>query len=159
MIVHDEELNKLWLFDCDGVYIDISKTDTIIADGPGDHTDWAISQRYVTELKSTLEGSIKDVDDASKARDQGLAGSISQTTEALGRDINDVDNSAKAREQELVEDYTQKYSSLDNDIEILTDGVNQLTEITRQFIDITDTGLPIDPDPDVFYYTTEEVES
>lgn len=48
-IVHDEVRNKIWLFDCDGVYLDMSKTNIIVVDEEGDSREFAISQRFVTD--------------------------------------------------------------------------------------------------------------
>lgn len=156
MIVRDDAQGVIWLFDCDGVYMNITCSPTPIADGPGDNTDYAASQRFVTEIKTNGEQAVADATAASISRDENLGAGIVAAKAELMTAITDVDNGAKGREQALKTDYTQKYNSLDNDIETLTDVTNQLVSITRQFIDITDSGMPAYPDPDVFYYTVEE---
>lgn len=48
-IVHDTVRNKIYLFDCDGVFLNVSKSYVIVTDEAGDSPDLAISQRFTTD--------------------------------------------------------------------------------------------------------------
>lgn len=65
-IVHDTVNNKIWLFDCDGVFLNASKTFVRVRDELGESETNAISQRAVTqalnELKDELFTSLADTD-------------------------------------------------------------------------------------------------
>lgn len=127
MIVHDPVRGKIWLFDCDGVYLDMSKTNVTVVDEYGESTEYAASQRLVTYTHDTLDTKIDGVDEASHDRDDILEGKITTETETRGSEDARLEREAKAREQDMIDDYTAKYQSLDNDIETLTRTTNTLT--------------------------------
>lgn len=116
MIVHDPVRGKIWLFDCDGVYLDMSKTNVTVVDEYGVSTDYAASQALVTRTNDRVTA----VDQASHERDDILEGKIDD--EIANRKAADtaMDNATRAREQAMADDYTAKYQTLDNDIETLT---------------------------------------
>lgn len=128
MIVHDPVLGKIWLFDCDGVYLDMSKTNVTVVDEFGPSESYAASQRLVTEVKTLAEG----FDEASHQRDDALDQKIDETKEDLTATINANDVATRAREQALRDDYTNKYQTLDNDIETLTRVTDGLTTDVEQ---------------------------
>lgn len=128
MIVHDPVLGKIWLFDCDGVFLDMSKTNVTVVDEFGPSESYAASQRLVTEVKTLAEG----FDEASHLRDDELDDKIDTTKEELTTTINANDVATRAREQALKDDYTNKYQTLDNDIETLTRVTDGLTTDVEQ---------------------------
>ena len=120
MIVHDPVLGKIWLFDCDGVFLDMSKTNVTVVDEYGESTEYAASQRLVTDTHDTLNAKIDGVDEASHDRDNVLDGKIADEAALRASEDARLDREAKAREQIITDDYTAKYQSLDNNIETLT---------------------------------------
>lgn len=128
MIVHDPVLGKIWLFDCDGVFLDMSKTNVTVVDEFGPSESYAASQRLVTEVKTLAES----FDEASHLRDDELDDKIDTTKEELTATINANDVATRAREQALRDDYTNKYQTLDNDIETLTRVTDGLTTDVEQ---------------------------
>lgn len=127
MIVHDPVLGKIWLFDCDGVFLDMSKTNVTVVDEYGDSQEYAASQSLVTRTKNNLDERITGVDEASHERDVALDGKIDRAVEALEGEDARIERESKSRDQAITDDYTQKYNSLDNDIETLTRVTNGLT--------------------------------
>lgn len=128
MIVHDPVRGKIWLFDCDGVYLDMSKTNVTVVDEYGESVDYAASQRLVTATRDLANG----IDQASHERDDVLSGRISDEVEARTNEDARLDREARAREQDMIDDYTAKYQSLDNDIETLTRVTDGLTTDVEQ---------------------------
>lgn len=126
MIVHDPVLGKIWLFDCDGVFLDMSKTNVTVVDEYGVSPEYAASQRLVTATKDDLDSKIEGVDEAAHERDDDLDEKIKKVDEDLTEEIGNVEIESVARDQELEDDYTRKYNSLDNDIETLTRTVDTL---------------------------------
>lgn len=128
MIVHDPVRGKIWLFDCDGVYLDMSKTNVTVVDEYGVSTDYAASQALVTRTNDRVTA----VDQASHERDDVLEGKIND--EIANRKAADtaMDNATRAREQAMTDDYTAKYQTLDNDIETLTRVTDGLTTDVEQ---------------------------
>lgn len=120
MIVHDEVLGKVWLFDCDGVFLDMSKTNVAVVDDYGESTEYAASQRLVTATKDTLTERIGEVETASQEGDAALDAKIDDEVDTLEQEITSVESESIARDNALEADYTQKYNTLDNDIETLT---------------------------------------
>lgn len=127
MIVHDPVRGKIWLFDCDGVFLDMSKTNVTVVDEYGESTEYAASQRLVTSTHDTLDTKIEGVDEAAHVRDDILDGKIADEAALRASEDARLDREAKAREQDIVDDYTAKYQSLDNDIETLTRVTDGLT--------------------------------
>ena len=123
MVVHDPVLGKIWLFDCDGVFLDMSKTDVTVVDEYGESVDYAASQRLVTATNNRTT----DIDTASHERDDALDHKIDQEVQTLEGTISGVDSRSWSRDQAITDDYTAKYQSLDNDIETLTRVTNGLT--------------------------------
>lgn len=123
MVVHDPVLGKIWLFDCDGVFLDMSKTDVTVVDEYGESVEYAASQRLVTATNDRITG----VDTASHERDDALDHKIDQEVQTLEGTISGVDSRSWSRDQAITDDYTAKYQSLDNDIETLTRVTNGLT--------------------------------
>lgn len=120
MIVHDEVLGKVWLFDCDGVFLDMSKTNVTVVDDYGESTEYAASQRLVTATKDALTERIGEAETASQERDAALDAKIDDEVDTLEQEIASVESESIARDNALEADYTQKYNTLDNDIEALT---------------------------------------
>lgn len=123
MIVHDPVRGKIWLFDCDGVYLDMSKTNVTVVDEYGVSTDYAASQALVTRTNDR----VTEIDQASHERDDILDGKIADEVEARTNEDARLDREARAREQDMIDDYTAKYQTLDNDIETLTRATDGLT--------------------------------
>ena len=123
MIVHDPVRGKIWLFDCDGVYLDMSKTNVTVVDEYGESVEYAASQRLVTATRDLANG----IDQASHERDDVLDGKIADEIETRTNEDARLDREARAREQAMTDDYTAKYQSLDNDIEALTRVTDGLT--------------------------------
>lgn len=123
MIVHDPVRGKIWLFDCDGVYLDMSKTNVTVVDEYGVSTDYAASQALVTRTNDRITA----IDQASHERDDVLEGKIDDEIETRTNEDARLDREARAREQDMIDDYTAKYQSLDNDIETLTRVTDGLT--------------------------------
>lgn len=132
MIVHDEALGKIWLFDCDGVYLDMSKTNVTVVDDYGESAEYAASQSLVTRTNDNLTAQIQGVDEASHLRDDELDDKIDGESERLEAKIDANDVATRGREQEMTDDYTTKYQSLDNDIETLTRVTDGLTTDVEQ---------------------------
>lgn len=80
-IVIDDAREKRWLFDCDGVYNDI--TEVKVADELGDSPNHAISQRAATEAVNGLVHDLEIETDARIAADEELGEAIDE--EALAR--------------------------------------------------------------------------
>ena len=127
MIVHDPVLGKIWLFDCDGVFLDMSKTNVTVVDDYGESVEYAASQSLVTRTHDTLDERITGVDEASHERDDDLDHKIDGEVEDLEAEDARIERESKSRDQALEDDYTQKYQSLDNDIETLTRVTDGLT--------------------------------
>lgn len=127
VIVHDPVRGKIWVFDCDGVFLDASKTNITVVDEYGESAEYAASQSLVTRTHDTLDTKIDGVDEASHDRDDILDGKIADEIELRASEDARLDREAKAREQEMTDDYTAKYQSLDNDIETLTRVTDNLT--------------------------------
>ena len=132
VIVHDPVRGKIWLFDCDGVFLDMSKTNVTVVDEYGESVEYAASQRLVTDTHDTLDTKIDGVDEASHGRDDILDDKIDGEIELRASEDARLDREAKAREQEMTDDYTAKYQSLDNDIETLTRVTDGLTTDVEQ---------------------------
>lgn len=126
MIVHDEVLGKVWLFDCDGVFLDMSKTNVTVVDDYGESTEYAASQRLVTATKDALTERIGEAETASQERDAALGAKIDDEVDTLEQEIASVESESIARDNALEADYTQKYNTLDNDIEALTRTTDKL---------------------------------
>lgn len=86
-IVVDEAREKRWLFDCDGVYHDITKTQVVSE--RGDSEEYAASQKWVTEEVVALEGAIADEEQARKDADAALQDNID--AEAADREAADIE--------------------------------------------------------------------
>lgn len=128
MIVHDPVRGKIWLFDCDGVFLDMSKTNVTVVDEYGESVEYAASQRLVTEVRDLANG----IDQASHERDDVLDGKIADEVRDRTDEDARLDREARAREQGIIDDYTAKYQTLDNDIETLTRVTDGLTTDVEQ---------------------------
>lgn len=132
VIVHDPVRGKIWLFDCDGVFLDMSKTNVTVVDEYGESAEYAASQSLVTRTHDTLDTKIEGVDEASHLRDDELDDKIDGESERLEAKIDANDVATRGREQAMTDDYTAKYQSLDNDIETLTRVTDGLTTDVEQ---------------------------
>lgn len=132
VIVHDPVRGKIWLFDCDGVFLDMSKTNVTVVDEYGESAEYAASQSLVTRTKDSLTTQIEGVDEASHLRDDELDDKIDGESERLDAKIDANDVATRGREQEMTDDYTAKHQSLDNDIETLTRVTDGLTTDVEQ---------------------------
>lgn len=128
MIVHDPVRGKIWLFDCDGVFLDMSKTNVTVVDEYGESVEYAASQRLVTEVRDLANG----IDQASHERDDVLDGKVADEVRNRTDEDARLDREARAREQGMIDDYTAKYQTLDNDIEALTRVTDGLTTDVEQ---------------------------
>ena len=128
MIVHDPVRGKIWLFDCDGVFLDMSKTNVTVVDEYGESVEYAASQHLVTEVRDLANG----IDQASHERDDILDGKIADEVRTRTDEDARLDREARAREQGIIDDYTAKYQTLDNDIETLTRVTDGLTTDVEQ---------------------------
>lgn len=128
MIVHDPVRGKIWLFDCDGVFLDMSKTNVTVVDEYGESVEYAASQRLVTATRDLANG----IDQASHERDDILDGKIADEVRNRTDEDARLDREARAREQGIIDDYTAKYQTLDNDIETLTRVTDGLTTDVEQ---------------------------
>ena len=86
-IVVDEAREKRWLFDCDGVYHDITKTQVVSERGGSE--EYAASQKWVTEEVVALEGAIADEEQARKDADAALQDNID--AEIADREAADIE--------------------------------------------------------------------
>lgn len=59
-IVHDNELNRVWFFDCDGVFE--SKTNIAVRNEGGESTTDAISQKFVTDNLNNINEDIDELE-------------------------------------------------------------------------------------------------
>ena len=132
VIVHDPVRGKIWLFDCDGVFLDMSKTNVTVVDEYGESAEYAASQSLVTRTHDTLDTKIDGVDESSHLRDDELDDKIDGESERLDAKIDANDVATRGREQTMTDDYTAKYQSLDNDIETLTRVTDGLTTDVEQ---------------------------
>lgn len=89
MIIVDPTRRKTWLFDCDGVFLDITRG--IVVSERGDSEEWAASQKWVTEEVTALEN-----------MDQSLLDKI--VAEEIARQAEDKDIWDKIEEIELSSD-------------------------------------------------------
>lgn len=127
MIVHDPVLGKIWLFDCDGVFLDMSKTNIIVVNEAGDSDTYAISQQFVTNAITDLNAIINSVDTSAQNRDTTLQNNLDEAVETLNTNIAQVNTDAITRETQLAAAINAHVDTLDNDIENLTAITNSLT--------------------------------
>ena len=119
-IVYDEVLGNIWLFDCDGIYLNMSKTDVRVVNELGDSTEYAVSQKLLTDNISGFDTAINDVDEASQIRDAELESNIDAAVQELNRSIQNVNLEAVRREQTISNELGSQISTIDNDVERLT---------------------------------------
>lgn len=132
MIVHDPVLGKIWLFDCDGVFLDMSKTNVIVVNEAGQSDSYAISQQFVTNAIADLRAGIEGVDEASHTRDDELGERITGVNQSLTQSINQVNSNAIARENVIANNLSSNVSRIDGDIATLDTTTRQLTTEVNQ---------------------------
>lgn len=136
-IVIDETRDKQWLFDCDGVFTDITGSDIEIANEFGDKTGAAISQKFFTDTVETLNSDINLALDGLEAEiatreeaDTALAGDIlAERTARINADA--------ALEQDIVEEAAARASAdsaLSSSVESLSSSLSS-EEAARQAAD------------------------
>ena len=128
-IVYDPVWGKIWLFDCDGTFLDMSKTNVIVVNEAGDSDTYAISQQFVTNAISDLNTSINNVDEASQIRAATIEAGLEQAVEELEAGIENATAEAIRRETQLANTLNAHVNVLDNDIENLTTVTNNLTDL------------------------------
>lgn len=65
-LIIDEARHKKYLFDCDGVFTDI--TNPLVVSERGDSEDFAASQKWVTDIDDKVDGLAEDLGDEIQAR-------------------------------------------------------------------------------------------
>lgn len=144
MIVHDPVKNKIWLFDCDGVFLDMTKTNIIVVDGPGDSADYAISQRYVTESLNNLNANLIEFDENAQIRDGQILAELDEEVERIDLDIARVNTEAIERETNIQTALTNSINLLRNDIETLTRIVDNNTNAINTINNTAVFGVVLD---------------
>lgn len=124
-IVHDEARGKIWLFDCDGVFLDMSKTNVRVVNEYGQSEEYAIGQKFFTDEMAATNATIITVDEASQARDADITNDLNEATETLQANINTVNTNAITRDTQLANTLNAHVTALDNDVENLTDITTQ----------------------------------
>lgn len=126
-IVHDTARNHVWLFDCDGTYLDLTKTDVTVVNEAGDSEVFAISQQFVTREIARLDALAATIDTESQDRDRELVNSIYQAKTELNAAIAKVNTDAIQRETDIRNALEAHCKALDNSVDNLTRVTNLLT--------------------------------
>lgn len=109
-IVRDTVNNRIWLFDCDGVYLNVSRTWVTVRDELGDSDTDAIAQRVVTEHINALTGRLNEEAAAREAGDAELKTLIDKET-------SDRKEAEEALKQEVEENLTPKLEAVEQKVE------------------------------------------
>lgn len=129
MIVHDPVWGKIWLFDCDGVFLDMSKTNVIVANEAGESEEFAISQKFTTDAINNLTSSINGVDEDSQIRDATIEAGLEQAVSELEAGIENATAEAIRRETQISNTLGTRINTLDRGFETLTTVTNNLTTL------------------------------
>ena len=81
--VHDPVNQKIWQFDCDGVYLDISRTNIFVANEFGDSETATLSQKFLTEEISKRDENVSEIKEESEKRDVEITKLVSANTKAI----------------------------------------------------------------------------
>lgn len=79
-IIKDEAKHKVWLFDCDGIYSDISKIHVV--EEFGDSSEYTLSQKFLTEEFGKADGRIEEVSERVDNVEEALATEVENRTAA-----------------------------------------------------------------------------
>ena len=154
-IVVDEARKKRWLFDCDGIFQDITKVDVVSE--RGDSEEYAASQKWVTEEVEALEAADQALQDNIDAEE---AGRIAADTE-IWKEIEAIEASSDVvdivgTKAELDSYDTSKLS--DNDIiKVLQDETHDNATTYYRWNEASDTFTYIGAEGP--YYTSSETDT
>lgn len=126
--LHDPVKRKVWVFDCDGLYEDITKTNIIVVNEQGDSVDYAASQNLVTQLHQADQTAINNVDSASQARDTQLQTNLNQASTTLGARIEEVNTQSIARDTQNKNQLSARIDNADTAIATLNEVADGLAD-------------------------------
>lgn len=150
-LIIDEARHKKWLFDCDGVFTDI--TNPLVVSERGDSEDFAASQKWVTEIDDKVDGLAEDLGDEIQAR--------TDADNAIWAEIEEIEMSSDV--VDVVGTYAelQQYDTShlnDNDIiKVLQDETHQNETSYYRWNTSTDTFSYVGSEGP--YYTESEVDA
>lgn len=133
VVVFDNALGNIWLFDCDGIYLDLSKTDVRVVNEAGQSTEYAISQKFVTDNLKSANDKIGEVDQESQRRDQEIKESLTQAEEELQSNLDRVENESKSRDSALQTQFSDGYKEFRDNIGLLNDATQVLSEEVEKY--------------------------
>ena len=151
VLIIDEARHKKYLFDCDGVFTDI--TNPLVVSGRGDSEDFAASQKWVTEIDDKVDGLAEDLGDEIQAR--------TDADDAIWAEIEEIEMSSDV--VDIVGTYAelQQYDTShlkDNDIiKVLSDETHQNETAYYRWSTATDTFSYVGSEGP--YYTESEVDA
>lgn len=150
-LVIDETRHKKYLFDCDGVFTDI--TNPLVVSERGDSEDFAASQKWVTEIDDKVDGLAEDLGDEIQAR--------TDADDAIWAEIEEIEMSSDV--VDIVGTYAelQQYDTThlkDNDIiKVLSDETHQNETAYYRWSTATDTFSYVGSEGP--YYTESEIDT
>lgn len=150
-LVIDETRHKKYLFDCDGVFTDI--TNPLVVSERGDSEDFAASQKWVTDIDDKVDGLAEDLGDEIQAR--------TDADDAIWAEIEEIEMSSDV--VDIVGTYAelQQYDTSklhDNDIiKVLQDETHQNETAYYRWSTATDTFSYVGSEGP--YYTESEVDA
>lgn len=150
-IVIDDERNKKYVFDCDGVFTDF--TNPRVVSARGDSEDFAASQKWVTEIDDKVDGLAEDLGDEIQAR--------TDADDAIWAEIEEIEMSSDV--VDIVGTYAelQQYDTShlkDNDIiKVLSDETHQNETAYYRFSTSTSAFSYVGSEGP--YYTESEVDA
>lgn len=131
VILHDPILGKVWIFDCDGIYFDASKTHVIVVNEEGVSEEYAISQKFVTDKAKELKAEI-DTKEA-KGEAEKVKTELTEKITALSGRIDTIESDyAKAADLAKTEAHIER---IDDDIHRLNEALNNLTSLVNKVVD------------------------
>lgn len=150
-LIIDEARHKKYLFDCDGVFTDI--TNPLVVSERGDSEDFAASQKWVTEIDDKVDGLAEDLGDEIQAR--------TDADDAIWAEIEEIEMSSDV--VDIVGTYTelQQYDTSklhDNDIiKVLQDETHSNETAYYRWSTTTNTFSYVGSEGP--YYTESEVDA
>lgn len=150
-LVIDETRHKKYLFDCDGVFTDI--TNPLVVSERGDSEDFAASQKWVTEIDDKVDDLAEDLGDEIQNR--------TDADDAIWAEIEEIEMSSDV--VDIVGTYAelQQYDTThlnDNDIiKVLRDETHQNETAYYRWSTATDTFSYVGSEGP--YYTESEIDA
>lgn len=150
-LIIDEARHKKYLFDCDGVFTDI--TNPLVVSERGDSEDFAASQKWVTDIDDKVDGLAEDLGDEIQAR--------TDADDAIWAEIEEIEMSSDV--VDIVGTYAelQQYDTShlkDNDIiKVLSDETHQDETAYYRWSTTTETFSYVGSEGP--YYTESEVDA